>query len=239
VKFTPRNGSVSVTAHPAGELVTLAVEDNGAGIAPDEQAAIFEKFYQAGAGKGHHEGTGLGLAITKRLVEQHGGSIRVESQLGAGSRFLFTLPAGKASVPAAGAVKAAGAALAAQSGALFRVAVVEDNPASAMLLQAMLEPRCAVTVHGAGLDALGEFRKEPPSLVLLDISLPDVDGVELLRRMRAEEALRRIPVVAVSAHAMAGDRERFLAAGFDEYIAKPIPDVAQLFSTILRLLSRR
>jgi CheY-like chemotaxis protein len=120
-----------------------------------------------------------------------------------------------------------------------KIAVVEDNPASAMLLQAMLEPRCAVTIHDTGLAALDCFLSEAPSLVLLDISLPDIDGRDLLERMRRVESLRRVPVVAVSAHAMAGDREEFLDAGFDDYVAKPVTEADQLLTRILRLLNRR
>ncbi len=241
VKFTPRNGRVGIRAGREGGKISFSVKDNGIGIAREEQAAIFEKFYQAGGrGRGAQEGTGLGLAITKRLVEQHGGEIGVESEPGAGSCFSFTLPAHETGGSAPTASRPALVDFAeAQPGRPIQVAVVEDNPASAMLLQAMLEPRCAVTVHDTGLAALDSFLDEAPSLVLLDISLPDIDGRELLKRMRALESLRRVPVVAVSAHAMAGDREKFLDAGFDDYIAKPVTEADQLLKRILQLLSRR
>lgn len=118
------------------------------------------------------------------------------------------------------------------------VAVVEDNADNRLLLQAILGDRFDLNEYENGADALSAFEAKRPDLVLLDISLPDMDGTEILKRIRANASIRDLPVIALTAHAMTGDRERFLAAGFDDYITKPIVDETQLFSSIDRLLKR-
>lgn len=112
------------------------------------------------------------------------------------------------------------------------VAVVEDNADNRMLVRALLAERYALTEYESAPEALAGLRHQRPHLVLLDISLPGMDGVELLGEIRADPALRGLPVVALTAHAMAGDRERFLAAGFDGYVSKPIVDEDDLVEAI-------
>ena len=119
------------------------------------------------------------------------------------------------------------------------IAVIEDNADNRLLLGALLGEQYQVVEYEDGLDALAGMRRQPPDLVLLDISLPGMDGSEVLRRLRAEPALRHLPVIALTAHAMAGDRERFLAQGFDDYVTKPILDESELLGTIERLLRTR
>ena len=104
------------------------------------------------------------------------------------------------------------------------VAVVEDNADNRLLLQAILDGLYDVVEYENGVDALAGLAAKLPDLVLLDISLPGMDGNEILARIRADEQLRRLPVIALTAHAMAGDREKYLAAGFNDYITKPIVD---------------
>ena len=240
IKFTPATGEVRLDAGSTAGQLTIAVTDTGIGIPREELDAIFQKFHQVGGGtKGIREGAGLGLAITRRLIEEHGGEIRVYSEPGLGSRFVFTLPqtAGEVEAPPdlhndtrppAPPVSRSDA----------HIAIVEDNPANRALFAAMLKSIYAIAVHENGLEALDAFRRQPPDLVLLDIALPGMDGIELLRRMRADSLLHRIPVIAVSAHAMSGDRERFLAAGFDQYIAKPVADRTVLLQAIEPLLPK-
>lgn len=115
---------------------------------------------------------------------------------------------------------------------MARIAVVEDNADNRLLLQAILGALHDIVEYDNGADALAAFAKSPPDAVLLDISLPGMDGVEVLRRIRADAALSRIPVIALTAHAMAGDRENFLAKGFDDYVTKPIVDEQVLFRAI-------
>jgi two-component system cell cycle response regulator DivK len=119
------------------------------------------------------------------------------------------------------------------------VAVIEDNIDNRLLLDAMLGDRFALDEYPTGVDALAAMPSRLPDLVLLDVSLPGMDGLEVLARMRHDLALREVPVVAVTAHAMAGDRERYLAAAFDGYVAKPIVDDRVLIDTIEGLLSSR
>jgi two-component system cell cycle response regulator DivK len=118
------------------------------------------------------------------------------------------------------------------------LAVVEDNADNRLLLQAILGDRFDLVEYDNGPDALVGLLRARPDLVLLDISLPGMDGNEILVRIRRDEGLKDLPVIALTAHAMAGDREKFLAAGFDDYITKPIVDENQLFGAIDRLLKK-
>ena len=122
---------------------------------------------------------------------------------------------------------------------MARITVVEDNPDNRLLLQALLEDRHELTEFDNGADALEAMRAAPPDLVLLDISLPRMDGTEVLRRMRGDPVLAGVPVIALTAHAMSGDRERFMEQGFDDYVAKPIVDESILFASMERLLPDR
>ena len=114
------------------------------------------------------------------------------------------------------------------------VAVVEDNPDNRLLLQALLGDRYDLVEFDNGVDALAAFARSLPDVVLLDISLPGMDGNEILIRIRADERLRMLPVIALTAHAMAGDREKYLRAGFDDYVTKPIVDETELIRAIDR-----
>ena len=122
---------------------------------------------------------------------------------------------------------------------MHRLAIVEDNADNRLLLQAILGDAFELTQYENGEDALEAFASTPPDLVLLDISLPGMDGRQILERIRREAGMRAVPVIALTAHAMSGDRERFLAAGFDDYITKPIVDESILFASIERLLKKR
>jgi len=116
------------------------------------------------------------------------------------------------------------------------IAVVEDNADNRLLLSAILGDLYRIVEYAGGPEALEGMRREPPDLVLLDISLPGMGGTQLLRHIRAERTLCRLPVVALTAHAMTGDRERYLALGFDHYLSKPIIDESDLLGAIERLL---
>jgi two-component system cell cycle response regulator DivK len=118
-----------------------------------------------------------------------------------------------------------------------KIAVVEDNPDNRLLVKVILEPVYEVVEYETGLAALEDLAKQKPDLVLLDVSLPEMDGTEVLARIRAEPALRALPVIALTAHAMAGDREKYLAAGFDDYVTKPIVDETLLLGAIERRLA--
>ena len=117
------------------------------------------------------------------------------------------------------------------------VALVEDNPDNRLLARIILGSLYEVTEYETGFAALEGLQKQKPDLVLLDVSLPEMDGTEVLRRIRADANLRDLPVIALTAHAMAGDREKYLAAGFDEYVTKPIVDETLLLGVIKKLLN--
>jgi len=120
--------------------------------------------------------------------------------------------------------------------AMATLAVVEDNADNRLLLQAILGDTYSLVEYETGANALAGLARTRPDVVLLDISLPGMDGTEVLRRIRADVGLRTLPVIALTAHAMSGDREKFLAAGFDDYVTKPIVDETKLLTAIKRLL---
>jgi two-component system, cell cycle response regulator DivK len=117
-----------------------------------------------------------------------------------------------------------------------RIAIVEDNRDNRLLLRAIIDEQYELVEYATGRAALDGISADPPDLILLDISLPEMDGTEVLRRLRSDASLRRIPAIALTAHAMRGVRERLLAEGFDGYVVKPIVDEGELLDTIARLL---
>ena len=122
---------------------------------------------------------------------------------------------------------------------MHRVAVVDDNADNRLIIRTSLEDQFEIIEYSSGSEALDGIRQHPPDVVILDISLPEMDGTEILRRLRSDERLRTLPVIALTAHAMVGDREKYLAAGFNDYVAKPILDMGVLFTTIERWLPDR
>ncbi len=118
----------------------------------------------------------------------------------------------------------------------YKIAVVEDNPDNRMLVQALLDDTYEISEYETGVEAINGLGDNIPDLILLDISLPEMDGTEVLAWIRDQEELKDIPVIALTAHAMSGDREKFLAAGFNDYVTKPIVDEDVLFGAIERCL---
>lgn len=118
-----------------------------------------------------------------------------------------------------------------------KVAVVEDNPDNRMLVQALLEDRYELSEYETGMEAVNGLPNDIPDLILLDISLPEMDGTEVLEWLRGQEALKDVPVIALTAHAMAGDRDKYLSIGFDDYVTKPIIDEDVLIDAIERCLN--
>jgi len=118
-----------------------------------------------------------------------------------------------------------------------KIAVVDDNADNRLIIRTILEDQYDIVEYSSGIEAIEGFRKSKPDVVILDISLPEMDGTEILRRIRDDSALHDLPVIALTAHAMVGDREKYLSAGFNDYVAKPILDMNVLFSTIKRWVS--
>ena len=241
IKFTEQ-GSVTVEAKiesqdEASICLAFAVRDTGPGIAPDKQEIIFKSFCQAdGSTTRKHGGSGLGLTISLRLVELMGGRLWVESTLGSGSTFCFSARCGKlgAAVAAAPALPQArtGMAISAaldaeaktQLGSL-NVLVADDDFGSLKLVSRMLERwGQRLTLATNGREALDLFRQNAFDLVILDIRMPEMDGLEVTRAIREIEigAGKRTPVIALTANALAGQREQCLDHGMDGYVAKPV-----------------
>jgi len=241
VKFTPDGGHVAITAQLLGDTVQVAVRDTGVGIAPDEQALVFEEFRQVGlASMQKHEGTGLGLALCRRFVELHGGRIWVESEPGAGSTFTFTLPdavrqqsltalTAPAALTVPGAPGAERGVVTPGAGPVSQpsrpdprqtILIVEDDPSSVELLSVHVRGAgFQVAVARNGAEGLALARDLRPSGMVLDVMLPCLDGWEVLAHAKADPLLSEIPIVVVS---MIDERGRGFALGAADYLIKPV-----------------
>ena len=208
------------------------VSDTGVGIAPEKQKLIFDAFSQAdGSTARRFGGTGLGLTISSRLVELMGGTIWVESALGRGSSFHFTasLREGNSEVERLASQLSTSPMVTRQTVLKkvkkLRVLLAEDNAINQKIACRFLEKEGHhVTLACDGRQALAAIERENFDVVLMDVQMPEMDGFEATAAIRAQErdTGKRLPILAMTAHAMAGDRERCLAAGMDGYIAKPI-----------------
>ncbi|MEW6690516.1 MAG: hybrid sensor histidine kinase/response regulator, partial [Pseudomonadota bacterium] len=207
----------------AGPEVVLSVTDTGRGMSAEQLEHLFEPFNRLGAERRGIEGTGIGLTIVKALVNGMGGRIAVDSEPGRGTRFDVALPATAVPAPSAAAEPAATGPSPLQ-GQRGRLLYIEDNPVNVLLVEELVRNLSGLSIDSAGTGAEGvrlaaELR---PDLVLVDMQLPDFDGYEVLRRLRAQAETAQVPCVALSANAMPQDIEAARRAGFDDYWTKPI-----------------
>jgi signal transduction histidine kinase/DNA-binding response OmpR family regulator len=226
VKFTLDRGKVGIAATKSDTMVQVAVWDTGVGISADDQQRIFEEFQQVGQGlAGKTEGTGLGLTLAKKFVELHGGTIWVESTLGQGSTFTFTLPVVGAArhVPLLAVQEdTAGNRERAVEPASARplVLVVEDDPKGADLLRIYLsEAGYTVDVARDGAEGLEKIRRLAPAAVVLDILLPKLDGWAFLTQVKADPVTREVPIIIVS---IIDQKGKGFALGAADYLIKPV-----------------
>ncbi|WP_429192348.1 ATP-binding protein [Aeromonas salmonicida] len=216
VKFTSQ-GSVSLQLGWRHERLRVSVTDTGIGISAEDQALLFEPFSQVDSSATRRfSGTGLGLAISKRLVELMGGEIRLQSAPGQGSCFWFELPG--MALPCECSSRPEPDQLPIQD---LDVLVVEDSPVNQLVVSLMLQKLVTrVRLAANGLEALAQVAEKKPDLILMDMRMPQMDGLEATRRLR--ELGCKMPIVALTANAMAEDRARCLAQGMDDFLAKPI-----------------
>jgi signal transduction histidine kinase len=240
VKFTAQ-GEISLSAAPLDSGVEFSVRDTGIGIAPEKLGLIFEPFRQAdGSTTRRYGGSGLGLAICAQLVRMMGGRIWLESEPGRGSVFHFTVrfaaaKAGDASHSANAVAESEPLPISA-----LRILLVEDNRINQKIATRLLEGQGhRVTTAENGRDGVQRFREGGFELILMDVQMPEMDGWEATRAIRDLEAGsgRRIPIIAMTAHAMKGDREKCIEAGMDGYVSKPVV-VEELRQAILDVTGR-
>ncbi len=245
VKFTER-GTITVRITTLGEtrgevLLRCEVQDTGMGISAEDQKRLFTAFEQAdGSMTRKYGGTGLGLAISKRLVERMGGKIGVESSVGMGSTFWFTVPLKKsadASGPAPSQSEHSAEAQLKSRYAAARILLAEDEPVNQEVSRALLED-VGLTVELAedGEQAVAMARDSDYDLILMDMQMPRMNGIEATRAIRTLPGHRRTPILAITANAFEDDRQTCLAAGMNDHIGKPV-DPETLYETLLKWLS--
>jgi PAS domain S-box-containing protein len=242
LKFTPPGGQVHVSLRRVGSRAEIAVRDTGAGIRPDVLPHIFDRFHQADRSiTRRFGGLGLGLSIVKSLVEHHGGTVHAESDgEGTGATFTVVLPtstvqpAPYASPPAPTSAGEAGEVPSLQG---LAVLVVEDEADTRDFVTRLLEAHGAkVTAVTSAAEAIDALAASPPDMLVSDIGLPNVDGYDLMKRIRANEHADndRLPAIALTAYARAEDRTRALMAGYQAHVAKPVEPL-ELVATLARL----
>jgi signal transduction histidine kinase/CheY-like chemotaxis protein len=249
VKFTPEGGQVTLEIHANEEedLVQLSVIDTGMGISEQDLKQLFQPFVQVDSSLNRQfEGTGLGLVLVERLTDLHGGSVHVESDVGTGSRFTINLPWGQKLIAQLELIESGGklepkaqtprasAPLEETSGEGV-VLLAEDNAANILTIGEYLEGHGyeVVKAHD-GVEAIEKAQETNPQIILMDIQMPALDGLEAIRRLRVDPRFDSTPIIALTALAMPGDRERCLEAGASEYMSKPL-SLKRLVKTINRL----
>ncbi|PSN12559.1 hypothetical protein C7293_19670 [filamentous cyanobacterium CCT1] len=240
VKFTPDGGKIIVKAYPNGsttDTCNIAVIDTGIGISPDNIQKLFQPFVQIDSALNRqYEGTGLGLALVKRIVQLHGGQVSVNSTVGVGSCFTLTLPLAPCSQPQFPSVASTTAPL--YEPAVFTpcILLADDNAANVAMISMYLEARgYRLLLATNGQEAISLAQSHHPDLILMDIQMPEVDGLKAIRQIRQDPVLATVPIVALTALVMAGDRDRCLTAGATAYLSKPV-ELKTLTTLIQNLL---
>ncbi|MBM3569949.1 MAG: response regulator, partial [Alphaproteobacteria bacterium] len=242
IKFTDKGGikiRLLLTAGREAGQVRLRCEviDTGIGIDAEAQSRLFQRFTQADSSTTRRfGGTGLGLAISKHIVDLMGGTIGVDSARGRGSTFWFELPLRLAEQAIAAATESAAGGKTAPR--RLRILLVDDNEINRMVIAGMLGEEHELDQAENGVEALEAVKTRDHDLVLMDVQMPVMDGPAAVARIRAMDGAKaKLPIVALTANAMPGDRERYLASGFDDYVSKPV-EIELLKAAIARLTGR-
>jgi CheY-like chemotaxis protein/anti-sigma regulatory factor (Ser/Thr protein kinase) len=238
VKYNREGGEVRIACELVpGERVRVRVTDTGAGIEPEHRGQLFVPFARLGAEHSEVEGTGLGLALSLRLVEAMGGTLELERSSAEGSTFALELRLSRDPVERLEGRTPAPLVPGTRIRSPVTLLYVEDNLANLSLVETILSERPGWKTIPALQGRMGTelAREHSPDLVLLDLHLPDVQGDEVLRRLRGDERTARIPVVMISADATPRTIDRLIAEGADAYLTKPL-DVDEFLSAIDRLL---
>jgi CheY-like chemotaxis protein len=246
VKFTPQGGKVQVRLERVNSHLEVSVVDTGMGIKPEFLPLVFDRFRQAdGSTTRRHGGLGLGLAIVKQLVEMHGGGVRAKSPgEGQGATFTVMLPIAVIHPdqpgPARVQTREAEAPDFCQGGALsgLRVLVVDDEADARQLISRVLaECRAEVAVASSAAEGLELVESFRPNVIVSDVGMPEEDGYDFIRRVRAKRSAKDLPAAALTAFARLEDRKRALRAGFQTHVAKPV-DPEELTAVIASLAGR-
>ena len=238
VKYNLEGGSIIVASRMADEgRIALDVIDTGAGMGPQQLAQLFEPFNRLGQESGPVEGTGIGLVISLRLAELMGGTLHARSTVGMGSTFTLELP--RAAVAPTPTLDGDGDLIEPAAYRRRVIHYVEDNETNAEVMRGILalRPQVELEVSMLGLDGLAAIKRRRPSLVLLDMQLPDIDGLELLRHLQAGADTSDIPVMVVSADATEGRISQAIAAGATHYLTKPV-NVATFLAAVDSVLDQ-
>lgn len=241
VKFTPEKGKVTlaVNTDPEKGQILFSVTDTGIGIAKEDLDHLFSPFTQVDSRLNRqYEGTGLGLVLVLRLAEMHGGNVQVETELGKGSRFTVSLPwQSQVSVPAeTKQINTEASVKSAEPNSQGIVLLVEDNASNVETISDYLRFKgYTLVIASNGIEALVKAEEINPDLILMDIQMPVMDGLEATRRLRADPRFTSTPIIALTALAMTGDRERCIEAGATDYLSKPV-SLKELTKKIRNLL---
>lgn len=230
IKFTDKGGvAISVSSKPAGNIyeIHFAIKDTGIGIPEDKIDRLFQSFSQVDTSTTRrYGGTGLGLAICKRLVEMMEGRIWIESRLGKGSTFHFTILSEAVATtpePASPSVPKLSTGQNISKIYPLRILLAEDNEINKKVAQHMLRKvGYEADMASNGLEVLRAIESRPYDIILMDVQMPDMDGIETAQQIRKQWPDRRMKIIAVTAYALEGDKDRCLKAGMDDYISKPI-----------------
>jgi PAS domain S-box-containing protein len=246
IKYNVRHGSLEVKCSVMNPgRIRVSIADTGAGLYPEQLGQLFEPFNRLGQETGGEEGTGIGLVVAKRLVELMGGTIGVESTVGVGSVFWFELNAvAEPNLPLnENETLRIAQPHAPRSAHLHTLLYVEDNPTNMKLVEQIISRHPDITLLKAvnGNSGIEVARASQPDVIMMDINLPGINGIEAMKILRLDPATAHIPVIAVSANAMPLDVERGMKAGFFRYITKPIKvnELMETFDEALELVGKK